>query len=181
MVSDETLATKLKSGDRSALAALFERHYDDLFGYLFRLTFGDRALAADLAQESFLRVLRGIHTYDSSRPLKAWLYGIATNAARNLAASADARHTGAMTAQSDEIESDTPPIEQTMIEAEASSGVIAALRQLPGHQREAIVLFYYQSFSHAQIAETLNIPVGTVKLRLSLGVKRLRELIEADL
>ncbi len=178
MVSDEALATKLKSGDRAALEALFERHYDDLFGYLFRMTFGDRTLAADLAQESFLRVLRGIHTYDNSRPFKAWLYGIATNAARNLAASADARHTDTIETDAD-FAADMPPLEQTFIDAEASASVIKALKQLPDHQREVIVLFYYQSFSLAQIADTLNIPVGTVKSRLSLGVKRLREMIEA--
>ncbi len=178
MVSDEALAMRLKAGDRSALEMLFERHYDHLFGYLFRITFGDRALAADLAQESFLRALRGIHTYDSGRPFKAWLYGIATNAARNAATSADARHTESLEADAD-YPDDAPPFEQTLLEAEAAGSVTAALRQLPEHQREAIVLFYNQSFSLSQIASTLNIPVGTVKSRLSLGVKQLRKIIEA--
>jgi len=179
VVSDEILAVKLKNGDRSALEMLFERHYDSLFGYLFRMTFGDRALAADLAQESFLRVLRGIQTYDTARPFKAWLYGIATNAARNAVASADTRRTESFEADAD-YPDEAPPFEQTLLEAEAASSVIAALRQLPEHQREAIVLFYDQSFSLAQIADTLNIPVGTVKSRLSLGVKRLREIIGAE-
>ncbi|MCC6804808.1 MAG: RNA polymerase sigma factor, partial [Anaerolineae bacterium] len=79
--SDEQLAQRLQSGDRSAMSALVERHYDALMGYLYRMTRGDRALAEDLAQETFLRALRGIGGYQHARPFKPWLYAIATNIA----------------------------------------------------------------------------------------------------
>jgi RNA polymerase sigma-70 factor (ECF subfamily) len=58
--------------------------------------------------------------------------------------------------------------------------VAAALMSLPDHQREAVILRYYQELSLAEIAEALNIPVGTVKSRLSLGLGRLRSMLEEE-
>src|SRR3954447_15949399 len=91
--SDEDLARQLQQGDRGALTALVERHYDSLLGYLYRMTRGDRSLAQDLVQETFLRALRGIGGYQYPRPFKPWLYAIATNLARNHYTSADTRRT----------------------------------------------------------------------------------------
>src|SRR5690348_4545040 len=92
-VSDEQLAQQLQDGDRAALTALVERHYDPLLGYLYRLARGDRPLAQDLAQETFLHALRGITHYTYPRPFKPWLYAIATNLARNHYNRADTRRT----------------------------------------------------------------------------------------
>ena len=93
MATDEQLAQQLQQGDQGALSVLVERHYDPLLGYLYRLTRGDRSLAQDLAQETFLRALRGIAGYISPRPFKPWLYAIATNLARNHYTRADTRRT----------------------------------------------------------------------------------------
>ena len=71
MATDEELAQQLQQGDRAALGELVERHYDPLLGYLYRLARGDRTLAQDLAQETFLRALRGIDGYDLSAPVQA--------------------------------------------------------------------------------------------------------------
>ena len=62
-LTDERLAQALQQGDRAALTTLVERHYDPLLGYLYRMTRGDRSLAQDLVQETFLRALRGIGGY----------------------------------------------------------------------------------------------------------------------
>ncbi len=80
--SDEQVMAAVMAGDQAALAALVTRHHSPLLGYLSRLTGGDRPLAEDLVQETFLRVLRqGICQPD--RPFKPWLYAIATNLARD--------------------------------------------------------------------------------------------------
>ena len=171
--TDEQLAQQLQDGDRAALAALVERHYDPLLGYLYRLARGDRSLAQDLAQETFLHALRGIARYTYPRPFKPWLYAIATNLARNHYNRADTRRTD-NAAEDQEYGTEDAP-DHALFEQDEAQAVIAALDSLPDHQREVIVLYFYQSLSQQAIAETLSIPLGTVKSRLSIGVSRLRE------
>lgn len=178
METDEQLAQQLQRGDRAALTALVERHYDPLLGYLYRMARGDRSLAQDMAQETFLRALRGIGGYEYPRPFKPWLYAIATNLARNHYASADARRTENAVEDREYGASDAP--DAPLLEQEEAHAVIAALDLLPDHQREVIVLYFYQSLSLQAIADTLAIPLGTVKSRLSIGVSRLREQIKAQ-
>ena len=170
--TNEQLAHQLQQGDRGALSALVERHYDPLLGYLYRMTRGDRSLAQDLAQETFLRALRGISGYNTQRPFKPWLYAIATNLVRNHYTSADQRRTD-NTDEDVEYGAEDAPDAALLEQAEAQA-VIAALDSLPDAQREVIVLYFYQSLSLQAIAETLDIPLGTVKSRLSIGVGRLR-------
>ncbi len=175
MRTDEDLALGIQRGDMAALALLIERHYGQLLGFLYRM--GLAGLAEDMVQETFLKVLNGIMLYQPSRPFKPWLYSIATNLARNHYISADARRT---ISQQDSIlealPGDDVP-EAALIEAETTCEVLGALGQLPGHQREVVVLFYYQELSQKEIAAILQVPVGTVKSRLSLGLRRLREII----
>ncbi|MCC6801729.1 MAG: RNA polymerase sigma factor [Anaerolineae bacterium] len=178
METDEQLAQQLQQGDRAALIALVERHYDPLLGYLYRLTRGDRALAQDLAQETYLRALRGIDSYAYPRPFKPWLYAIATNLARNHYTSADTRRTENAVDDREYGAGDAPDV--PLLEREEAHAVTAALDLLPDHQREVIVLYFYQSLSLQAIADTLAIPLGTVKSRLSIGVSRLREQIKAQ-
>jgi RNA polymerase sigma-70 factor (ECF subfamily) len=179
MATDEQLAQHLQNGDRAALTALVERHYDPLMGYLYRLARGDRALAQDLAQETFLHALRGIAGYTYPRSFKPWLYAIATNLARNHYTRADTRRTDNAAEEGDQEYGVDDPPDAALLEQDEAREVIAALDTLPDHQREVIVLYFYQSLSLQAIAETLAIPLGTVKSRLSIGVKRLREQIKA--
>lgn len=178
MSADETLARRIQNGDRSAVEPLIERHYSPLIGYLYRMTGGDRALAEDLAHETFMRVIGSIAQYQHPRPFKAWLYAIATHAARNHYKSADQRYTA--NADEDFDAPDDQPIDTGMIEGEEAAAVIAALESLPDHQREVITLYYYQQFSLQEIADTLHIPLGTVKSRLSIGISRLRDKMKAS-
>jgi len=174
-ISDEQLAQQLQRGDRAALTALVERHYDPLLGYLYRMTRGERSLAQDLAQETFLRVLRGIASYGFPRPFKPWLYAIATNLARNHYGSADRRRTDNL-GEDDEYGAEDAP-DTAVLEAAEAEAVIRALDVLAEGQREVIVLYFYQGLPLQAIAEALDIPLGTVKSRLSIGVGRLRKLM----
>jgi len=178
VIADETLARRIQNGDRLAVDPLVERHYSPLIGYLYRMTGGDRALAEDLAHETFMRAIASIAQYQHPRPFKAWLYAIATNAARNHYKSADQRLTTSAGDEFPEI-ADDQPIDAVLIEGEEAAAVIQALDSLPDHQREVVLLYYYQQFSMQEIAETLQIPVGTVKSRLSIGISRLRERMKA--
>jgi RNA polymerase sigma-70 factor, ECF subfamily len=179
-VTDEQLAQQLQQGKSEALSILVERHYDSLLGYLYRMLGGNRALAEDLNQETFLRVLRSIDRYTYPRPFKPWLYTIATNLARNHYDRAETRRTSADLDLLDGIDSGTPRIEEVLTFERDVEQTISMLGSLPDHQREVIILRYYQECSLAEIGEVLNLPVGTVKSRLSIGLSRLRAMMQEE-
>jgi len=176
VITDEQLALQLQQGHRAALATLVGRHYDALLGYLYRMMSGDRALAEDLVQETFLRVLTAVQQYQHPRPFKPWLYAIATNLARNHYKRADTRHTDSVDDDLECEDGDVP--EDVLLARDEVQAVIAALAALSDEQREVIVLYYYQSLEGPEIAAALNIPLGTVRSRLAAGVRRLRQWME---
>lgn len=177
MCSDETLAAGVQQGNQADLQALVERYYEPLLRFSYWLSGGDQAQAEDMTQETFLRMMRGIAGYDSTRPFKPWLYAIAEHVACNFAMRAEQRRTVAIP---DEVEfsEEAPQPEEQAESAEAQQSTLAALRRLPVRQREVIVLFYYQELPQKEIAEMLGVPLGTVKSRLSLGIKQLRAWME---
>ncbi|BCL84591.1 RNA polymerase sigma24 factor [Ktedonobacteria bacterium brp13] len=176
--SDEQLMAAVMAGDQVALAALVTRHHAPLLGYLYRLG-GDRQLAEDLVQETLLHVLRQ-GTYQAARPFKPWLYMIATNLARDYFKSAAVRQrwrSGDAEEALLHLSDSEPSPEEHALAAEQGSEVRAALAQLRDEYRVVLVLRFYQGFSLQEIAETLHIPLGTVKSRLSVGVHRLRSVL----
>lgn len=183
MPTDEALAWGVQRGGRDDLAALVERHHGALLGYLYRMCGGDRALAEDLVQETFLRLLRAIRQYRYPRPFKPWLYAIATNLARDHYKRAEMRHGGSASDHETLWEAAGDPSagpEESLLAEREAQQVAQAVTALPAHQREAVILRYYQDLSLAEIAETLGVPVGTVKSRLSLGLRRLRAMVEHE-
>jgi RNA polymerase sigma-70 factor (ECF subfamily) len=177
--SDEQLMRAVMAGDQVALAALVTRHHGPLLGYLYRLVGGDLHLSEDLIQETLLHVLRQ-RTYQAGRPFKPWLYMIATNLARDHFKSAAVR-TSWREGDAEEVllhlEDSEPGPEERALAAERGNDVRAGLAQLGEEYRLALVLRFYQGFSLQEIAETLQIPLGTVKSRLSVGVHRLRTIL----
>lgn len=173
--SDEELARGIQRGRRDDLTLLVERHHSPLLGFLYRMAGGDRSLAEDLVQETFVRILHGIHQYDYPRPFKPWLYQIAANLARDHYKRADTRRTDSLPEDDVSLRpADEMLPEDVFLLNSESRQVAAAIRQLPAHQREVVILRYYQEFSLAEIADALDIPIGTVKSRLSIGLNRLR-------
>lgn len=177
--SDEQLIAAVLAGDQMALAALVTRHHTPLLGYLYRLVGGDRPLAEDLVQETLLHVLRQ-RTCPSDRPFKPWLYTIATNLARDYFKSAAVRQRGRWDEEEEallHLHDSAPGPEARALAAEQGSEVWAALAQLSEEYRVVVVLRFYQGFSLPEIAQTLQLPLGTVKSRLSVGVHRLRTVL----
>lgn len=173
--SDEELMAR--AGEMAALGRLAERHHGPLLGYLYRLTGGDRPLAEDLLQESFVRVLQQ-RSYQAGRPFKPWLYAIATNLARDHFKAAAVR-TRAPTGEAPERIDDQPSPEAHALRSEQGGEVAAALARLPAEYRAALLLRFYGDMSLREIAATLDVPVGTVKSRLSVGCRRLRDLLSS--
>jgi RNA polymerase sigma-70 factor (ECF subfamily) len=174
--SDEQLARAAQRGDQAGLSALVERHHGPLFGFLYRLTGGDRPLAEDLAQEAFTRMLHRLGQYRPAQPFKPWLYAIAVNAARDHFKRADTRRTHALPPDYD-APGDASPLHAVLAD-ETWRGVAALVRALPHHQREVLLLRYVEDLPLDDIARIAGIPVGTVKSRLSLALARLRAAAE---
>lgn len=176
-VSDECLMAEVMRGQTGTLATLVERYYGQIFGYLYRLAGGRRQVAEDLAQETFLRLLQQ-GSYHSGRAFRPWLYSIATNLARDHFRSTVRREAaGEDEALLLDLADTTPGPEALAEAAEAGEAVAAAFEQLGAEYRAALILRFYHSFSLTEIADTLDIPLGTVKSRLSVGTRRLRALL----
>ncbi len=178
-MTDEEIALSIQQGNSEALAELAERHYGLLMGYLYRVLNGDRQQAEDLVQETFMKVAREIEHYSYPRPFKPWLYAIALNLARNHYRNGNQR-AAARNDVPDKLPDGAEPIETEVMRRGEAEQMMALLRKLPDQQREAIVLRYLEEFSQAEIAEVLNVPVGTVKSRVSLGLSRLRTLMQEN-
>ena len=177
--SDEQVMAAVMAGDQVAFAALVTRHHAPLLGYLYRLVGGDRLLAEDLVQETFLRLLRQ-RTCPPDRPFKPWLYTIATNLARDHFKSVAVRQRWRRGDEEDallHLSDSAPGPEERALVAEQGSEVRAALAELSEEYRLVIILRFYQGFSLSDIAEALQVPLGTVKSRLSVGVHRLRTML----
>ncbi|MEO0598809.1 MAG: RNA polymerase sigma factor [Chloroflexota bacterium] len=177
MRSDETLAKGIQAGQTEAMQLLVDRYYDAILRYVFRMTGGRQTLAEDMVQESFLKMIRGIATYDSDQPFRPWLYAIATNVVRNHYRLADTQRTISTDVETFELQTGTLSPENTLEDTESHIAVADALMRLPEHQRAVVVLYYYEDMSQKDISDLLGIPVGTVKSRLSIGLKRLREML----
>ncbi len=173
-ITDEQLALAVQQGSEANLRWLMERHHTLLLGFLFRMTHGDRPLAEDLLQETMIRMMRGIQQYDGKRPFKPWLYQIAVNLTRDYYKQAEMRHTQSANGAMEMVQAGQKP-ETVLLAKETKDEAITAVYHLPPHQREAILLRYAEEMSLSEIASILDIPVGTVKSRLSLGLKALRQ------
>lgn len=176
-LSDEQLLEKVRAGEMAALALLVERYQHVLTGYLDRLVGADWALAQDLAQETFVRVLRQQATR-GDRPFKSWLYAIATNLARDHFKSSATRLSTPLASEHEAwILDEVPGPEEYVLRGEQRSALVDALNLLGLEYRTTLWLRFYCDLSLQEIADTLGIPLGTVKWRLSTGLRRLRSLL----
>jgi RNA polymerase sigma-70 factor (ECF subfamily) len=154
-----------------------------LYSYLRRYT-GDRELAEDVFQATFLQVHQKAHLYEEGRPVRPWLYTIATHqavdamrkAGRHQAVSLDARSQGGemdTDALVNLLSAETPRPEDELEEEERRAWVREQIEALPEHLRSVVLLTYYQGLKYREVASILGIPVGTMKSRLHTALGRL--------
>lgn len=144
-------------GDQTAMAELVDRFRGQVFGLCYRML-GHRQDAEDMTQEAFVRALRSLGNWDSRREFMPWLLAIAGNRCRSLQATRQRRPK-----LTDGIEN-LPDVAPERQEARnLAEEVELALARLRLEYRQAFVLFHEQQLSYAEIAETLDCPVGTVK------------------
>ncbi|MCA9284672.1 MAG: sigma-70 family RNA polymerase sigma factor [Phycisphaerales bacterium] len=183
--TDEQLLTDSIGGDRDAFAALVDRYRNDLLHFLIRFL-GTRAAAEDVFQDTFLQIHLSARTFDPERRFKPWLFTIAANKARdyhrrNLRRAPLSLSAAAPTADGegdafvDLMAADIPSPDAPITDVERSDLVREVMDAMPSHYREILLLSYFQRMSYNQIAECLEIPLGTVKSRLHAAVARFAE------
>jgi RNA polymerase sigma-70 factor (ECF subfamily) len=156
-------------GDMQAFRALFARHTPSIYGFLLHRT-GDRALAEDLTQQTWLRVHAARHTFQRGARLRPWLYTIAANLRRD---EYRGRPREEMTRDGTLPE---PPVQRDPAEAGEQRDLLhRALAALPELYRDVIVLHRFHDMGFAQIAQVLGATEGAVKLRAHRGYLLLRE------
>lgn len=166
--ADELLAIRCQLGERDAFDALITRWHEPIWRYLRRLTNSDDA-AADLAQDTWLKVLRGIATLREPSSLRPWLFGVARRVAmdRLRRQYARAEDSGAV------LEDIAAPESDAGLEADLAA-LESKLEKLPLRERETLALFYLRELTIEEIAALLAVPAGTVKSRLHRARQQLR-------
>ncbi|MEU1187814.1 RNA polymerase sigma factor [Streptomyces sp. NPDC005859] len=187
---------RVRGGERAAFAELYELYATAVYNHALRLT-GDWSVAEEVMSETFLAAWRGRGDVAvDGGSLRPWLFGIATNKARNadrslrrrLAFLARRAETGARTgtgagagAEAGETVGDfAEEVVGRIDDARRLAEVRRVLGQLRRHEREVIALCVWGGLDYAQAAEALGVPVGTVRSRLSRARARLREIVERE-
>jgi RNA polymerase sigma-70 factor, ECF subfamily len=172
-VSDAELITRVGSGDRNAFEMLYRRYARPVFGLALR-RLGDRGRAEDAVQETFASVWRAARSYRPERgPGAPWLYAVARNA---IVDNGRVRREPPVD-RADDRSDDVTPADR------AESGWVAwrvhrSIAELPENERMVIELAYWGGRSQSEIAQLLNVPLGTVKTRTRTGLARLAEMLE---
>lgn len=158
-----------RDGDGQAFAELVRRHQGKVRGLLLRLT-GQRELADDLAQETFLRAYRGLGAFEGRARVSTWLYRIAYNVFVN-----HRQRSKVLDALPEDFDPAAPVTPATNpTHGDLRRDVHAAVATLPEHYRAVVVLHYLEDASYPEIAEILDLPLGTVKTHLHRAKKLLR-------
>ena len=180
-VSDAQLLQRHLDGDDLAFAALVARYRAELFNFLARFT-GNAELAEDVFQEAFVQLHMSAQTFDMSRRLKPWLFTIAANKARDALRSKSRRQAAPLDAAiggGDEgasfaelIPANIPAPDESSMNLETRQAVQNIVDDMPEALRAVLTLCYFNELPYKDIAEILEIPLGTVKSRLHAALKQ---------
>jgi RNA polymerase sigma-70 factor (ECF subfamily) len=180
-IADEDVMALVQTGDARAFEQLYDRHGGAAFSLAYRMV-PNRVTAEDIVQEAFLSIWRSRLRYQPERgSVRTWVLGIVHHRAidalrRNLVH--DRRR-----ASAEGIEERHEAKELTDVEAARrleARAVRAALATLPPEQTRVVELAYFGGFSHSEIAEMLDQPIGTIKGRMRLGLEKLRAALETE-
>lgn len=167
--SDNELIEESLHGDTRAFAILVLRYHRVVITVAYRIC-GDGALAEDVAQDTFIRVWDRLSSFRPEGNFRGWICRIAAN----LTVDALRRRKPTAELLDTAVEAAVEGPEATALRNERAAAVRAALMRLPLHSRTALVLQEYEGLSYQEIADTLDIPLGTVKSRLSDARRRLQ-------
>jgi RNA polymerase sigma-70 factor, ECF subfamily len=184
LTSDEReLVERCLARDERAYREFVRRYQGAVMNLAWRIT-GNADDAAEVAQETFIRVLRSLGTYDPSRPLRSWLFKIAANLALDSIRRRKRRPVALEDLQGEEgplleaVETGPGP-DAGFLRERAGERFQALVEELPEHYRAILHLRYREELAYEEIAEVLSLPLGTVKVRLHRAHEMLRRKLSA--
>jgi RNA polymerase sigma-70 factor (ECF subfamily) len=190
VASDESLFARFReTGDRDVFGQLVKRYEREVFGYLKRYL-GDQQLAEDAFQATFIAIFRKADQFEAGRSFRPWLYTIATNKAidaqrskkRSRLRSLDTdlsrsnnSSQGRQLSMLEQLVDPTADVQNQTALSETRHEVREAIDELNDISKQVIHLVYFQGMKYSEAAETLDIPIGTVRSRLHMAVRKLQE------
>jgi RNA polymerase sigma-70 factor (ECF subfamily) len=179
--ADEELMRLVRRADSKAFALIYDRHCEAAFGLAYRMV-GTRGLAEDVVQEAFLALWRGAGRYDAARgSVRSWILGIVHN--RAIDALRRTLVHERRRASDEGLERTVASVERTdaqVISGDDARRVRSALDVLPQDQKRVVELAYFSGYTHTEIAEAIDAPLGTVKGRMRLGLQRMRHELDRE-
>ena len=176
--NETELVTRAQNGDRNAFSELVRTHAQGVLNVIYRMC-GDMQVAEDAAQETFIQAWLRLSSYRPRTSLRNWLYRIAVNTAIDMLRKDKRILPDAVEDLS--LTDSGPSPEVLATSSERMEMVQKAVLALPDASRAVLVLREYEGFSYQEIADALDIPVGTVMSRLNYARKLLRERLEVQL
>ena len=180
ILADEDLISLVESADAEAFATLYDRHSRAAFSLAYRMM-GERQASEDLTQDAFLKVWRSASSYRAERgSVRTWILSIVHNRGIDqIRSQASRRRT------QEKVEASAPRSQPSEAFAETLRNsqrdqVREALNTLPSEQLKILELAYFSGYTHVEIAELLRLPLGTVKGRMRLGLKKIRDYFESS-
>jgi RNA polymerase sigma-70 factor (ECF subfamily) len=176
-LEERALIERCRTGDDAAFGELVERHKHLVYGLVYRLV-ADRSQVDDLAQEVFLKVYRGLPYFRGEARLSTWIYRIVQNVCLQ------ARTRRPRLVSLDASDSDDRPRRElgvqdgSFADLELRDRLEKAIAQLPDQYRVLIAAHYLDGVQYEALAESLDLPLGTVKTHLYRAKRRLRELLD---
>jgi RNA polymerase sigma-70 factor (ECF subfamily) len=168
--SDLALVTAIRSGNQSAMGALYDRYSSIVYAVALRVL-QDTGAAEDVLQEIFMQLWRNPGSFDSSRGnMAAWLAVIARNRAID-----SLRRRRPVDDIEDVVVSVEPDLATETDRARAMDKVRSALEQMPAAQRKTLEMAYFEGLTHTEIAQKTGEPLGTIKTRIRSGLLTLRK------
>jgi RNA polymerase sigma factor (sigma-70 family) len=172
-LSEEELVLSLRNREKIAIEALYDMYSASLFGVISRIVI-DTATAEDVLQETFVKIWHSFSGYSSEKGrLFTWMINIARNLAIDKIRSKDYKNQN----KNQELENNVTFIDKqknTVYKPELL-GIKDLLTTLKPEQKSILDLVYFKGYTHAEAAEELNIPLGTIKTRLRMGIQELRK------
>src|SRR5829696_5740442 len=175
VLADEDLISLVEAGDADAFATLYERHSRSAFSLAYRMM-GERRAAEDLTQDAFIKVWRNAASYRAERgSVRTWILSMVHNRGID-----QLRSTASRRRTQERIEASAPRSQPSEAFAETwrnsqRDQVRQALDTLPPEQLKILELAYFSGYTHVQISELVDAPLGTMKGRMRLGLKKMRD------
>jgi len=184
-IEDRELIARCQSGSREAFDQLIDRYQRRIYTFAYRLT-GNPDDAADVAADTFVRLYSSIGSFRGDSSFVTWLYRVVTNIfldsrkrQRNrttLSLDTVVQHDDCVVPR--QIEDNSPSPQQLAETRDRSAALQSAIASLPEYQRVMIVLYHVDGLAYEEIAEALDLPIGTVKSRLNRARLALRQLLD---